>query len=99
MWQVKSKISGGKNIRQSDSYVSNEISQEVHGRGAMLRVIFQDYRNHHPSSENCVFSTTVHTVDLRPICKFEFVHCGPVEKKQRALSEMSDTFDYLSLSV
>ena len=42
--------------------------------------------NHHPSSENCVFSTTVHPVDLRPVCKLEFVRCGPVEKNQSALS-------------
>ena len=25
-------------------------------------------------------------LDLRPVCKFKFVRCGPVEKKQCALS-------------
>ena len=32
------------------------------------------------------FFTTEHPVDLRPVCKLEFVHCGPVEKKQGTLS-------------
>ena len=36
-------------------------------------------------SENYVFSGTEHPVDLRPVCKFEFVHCNQVEK-QSALS-------------
>ena len=36
--------------------------------------------SHHPLSENCYFSTTEHPVDLSPVCKLEFVHCGPVEK-------------------
>ena len=25
-------------------------------------------------------------LDIRPVCKFKFVHCGPVEKNQSALS-------------
>ena len=37
-------------------------------------------RNHHPLSENRDFSTTEHPIDLRPVCKFKFVRCGPVEK-------------------
>ena len=32
------------------------------------------------------FSRTEPLMDLRPVCKFKFVHCGPVEKKQIALS-------------
>ena len=32
-------------------------------------------------SENHDFSTTEHPVDPRPVCKLEFVRCGPVEKK------------------
>ena len=39
------------------------------------------FPNHHPRSENHNFSTTKHPSDLRPVCKFEFVRCGPVEKK------------------
>ena len=38
--------------------------------------------NHHPSSENCVFSATVHPVDLRQVCKLKFVRCGPKEKNR-----------------
>ena len=37
--------------------------------------------NHHPLSENQDFSITEPPLDLRPVCKFEFVRCGPVEKK------------------
>ena len=36
--------------------------------------------------ENRDFSGTEHPLDLRPVCKFEFVRCGPLEKKQSALS-------------
>ena len=43
-------------------------------------------RNHPPPSENRVFSTSEHPADSRPVCKLEFVRCGPVEKNQRALS-------------
>ena len=31
--------------------------------------------------ENHVFSATEHRMNLRPVCKFEFARCGPVEKK------------------
>ena len=31
-------------------------------------------------SENHDFPTTEHPVDPRPVCKLEFVRCGPVEK-------------------
>ena len=41
--------------------------------------------NHHPLSENCVFSNTEHLVDPRLVCKLEFVHCGQVGQKQSAL--------------
>ena len=34
----------------------------------------------HPLSENRDFSGTEHLLDLRPVCKFKFVRCGPVEK-------------------
>ena len=37
--------------------------------------------NHKPLSENCSFSITKPPLDLRPVCKFEFVRCGQVEKK------------------
>ena len=43
-------------------------------------------RNHHPLSEHRDFSTAEHPNDLRPVCKFKFVCCGPVDKKQSALS-------------
>ena len=36
-------------------------------------------RNFHPPSENRDFSTTEHPVDLKLVCKFEFVRCVPVE--------------------
>ena len=39
-----------------------------------------------PLSENRDFSGTEPPSDLRPVCKFKFVCCGPVEKKQSALS-------------
>ena len=35
-------------------------------------------RNHHPLSENIDFDRTEHLLDLRPVCKLELVHCGPV---------------------
>ena len=38
--------------------------------------------DHHPPTENRVFSPTEHRMNLRPVCKFEFVRCGPVEKKE-----------------
>ena len=41
--------------------------------------------NYHPLSENCNFSRIELLLDLRPVCKFEFVHCGQVEKKPRVL--------------
>ena len=34
---------------------------------------------------NCDFSGTEPPLDLRPVCNLEFVHCGLVEKKNRAL--------------
>ena len=43
-------------------------------------------RNHHPLSENHDFSGTKPLLDLRPVCKFKFVRCGPLEKNQSALS-------------
>ena len=43
---------------------------------------FRGGHNHHPLSENHVFSTTKHPVDPRLVCKFEFVRCGPVEKNR-----------------
>ena len=33
-----------------------------------------------PLSENRDFSGTEPPLDLRPVCKFKFVRCGPVEK-------------------
>ena len=33
-----------------------------------------------------IISKTEYPVDLRPVCKLEFIRCGPVEKKQSALS-------------
>ena len=42
--------------------------------------------NYYPLSENCDFSGTEPPLDLRPVCKFKFVRCGPGEKKQSALS-------------
>ena len=38
--------------------------------------------NHHPLSENRDFSATKYLVDLRPVCKLEFVPCGPVENNR-----------------
>ena len=43
-------------------------------------------RNHPPLSENRDFSGTEHPSDLSPVCKFEFVRCGPLETNQSALS-------------
>ena len=34
----------------------------------------------HPVSEYWDFSTTKHPIDLRPVCKLEFVCCGALEK-------------------
>ena len=39
-------------------------------------------RNHHLLSENCDFSGTEPPLDLRPVCKFKFVRCGPVVKNR-----------------
>ena len=44
------------------------------------------WRNYHPLLENCDFSGTEPPLDLRPVCKLKFVCCGPVERKQSALS-------------
>ena len=35
-----------------------------------------------PLSENFDFSITKPSLDLRPVCKFKFVGCGPVEKNR-----------------
>ena len=37
-----------------------------------------------PLSENHGFSTTEHLIDLRPVCKLEFVNCGAEEKYRKA---------------
>ena len=42
-------------------------------------------RTYHPLSENRDFSGTEPLLDLRPVSKFKFVCCGPVEKNTRAL--------------
>ena len=42
-------------------------------------------RNPPPSSENRNVSATKHPVDPKPVCKVEFVSCGPVEKKERSI--------------
>ena len=42
-------------------------------------------RNYHPLLKNHDFSGTDQPLDLRAVCKLEFVRCGPVEKKNRAL--------------
>ena len=42
--------------------------------------------NYHPLLENRDFSGTEPPLDLRPVCKFKFVRCGPVEKNLSALS-------------
>ena len=34
-------------------------------------------------SENPEFSRTEHLLDLRPVCKFKFVICGPVENSDQ----------------
>ena len=39
-----------------------------------------------PLLENRDFSGTEPPLDLRPVCEFKFVRCGPVEKNQSALS-------------
>ena len=43
-------------------------------------------QNYHPLSENRDLSRNEPPLDLRPVCKFKFVHCGPVEEKQSTLS-------------
>ena len=40
-------------------------------------------------SENPEFSRTEHLLDLRPVCKFEFIHCGPVKNTGLYLSLFS----------
>ena len=48
---------------------------------SVLTLIIQGgERNYHPLSENRDFSGTEPTLDLRPVCKFKFVRCGPGEK-------------------
>ena len=37
------------------------------------------WRNHHLLSENCDFSGTKPPLDLKPVCKLEFVRLGPIE--------------------
>ena len=39
-------------------------------------------RNHHPMSENRNFAGTKPPLDLKPVCIFKFVRCGPVEKTE-----------------
>ena len=39
-------------------------------------------RNHHTPSENRVFSATEHRMNPRPVSKFRFARCGPVEKNK-----------------
>ena len=43
-------------------------------------------RNYHPLLENLDFSGTEPPLDLRPVCKFKFVRCGPGEENQSSLS-------------
>ena len=50
---------------------------------SFLTLINMGGQNNHPPSENHVFSTTEHPVDLRPVFKLKFVRCGPVENKVR----------------
>ena len=42
--------------------------------------------DHHPPSENRYLSAPKHLVDLRQVCKLEFICCGPVEQNQSAPS-------------
>ena len=42
--------------------------------------------NHHSLSENSDFTRTKPPLGSRPVCKFEFVCCGPGEKTQSTLS-------------
>ena len=55
--------------------LGKELTLVIPGRG----------RNYYSLSENRDFSGTEPPLDLRPVCKFKFVHCGPVEKNQSDL--------------
>ena len=48
--------------------------------------------DHHPLLENSNFSGTEPPLDLKPVCIFKFVHCGPVEKKSRTRAEGCGAF-------
>ena len=37
--------------------------------------------DHHPLLENSNFSGTEPPLDLKPVCIFKFVHCGPEGNK------------------
>ena len=41
--------------------------------------------NHHPLLEYPDFTGTEHPMDLRPVSRFEFIPCDPVEKNKHAI--------------
>ena len=45
-----------------------------------LQIVLKGH-NYHPLLENLDFFGTEPPLDLRPVCKFKFVRCGPGEKK------------------
>ena len=51
-----------------------------------LTLINGEGGDHHPPSENRVFSATEHRMNPGPVFKFEFYRCGSVEKNESALS-------------
>ena len=59
------------------SWTSSVLAFLVHALIISIKFFFNP--NHHPLSENRHFSGAEAPLDFRPVCKLEFVHCGPVE--------------------
>ena len=68
-----------QNEQKRSKYPWYKMAQKNDNYGFLTLVNAEGGRKHHPLSENRNFSTTEHPIDLRPVCKFKFVRCGPVE--------------------
>ena len=63
-----------------------EYKREFNAKTKLLTLIRRRGAKWPSLSENRDFSGPEPPLDLKPVCKFMFVRCGPVEKNQRALS-------------
>ena len=84
---LRSNDAGNKTNFKINKHKFQKNKKSIVERGIFQKnSYFLFYIYSHLLLENRDISTTKHPVNLRPVCKLEFVHCGPVEKKQNALS-------------